>query len=613
MNKRDEKLWRQRPIRQSANTSLRMGCVRFGPAAFVFVLCCLKGVMMTFGDTGGRRYKAGNDVPLYVNKVGPFANPSETYEYYSLPLCRPDVVERKKMSFGELLNGERFATAPFKIAFLQDKDHEVACRRNISVGEVLRLQSAMRQDYYYQMDCDDLPMWGFLGGWLRGGEDGQQKFRLYQHLEFQISYNKDQIIDAHVRMHPYSRMDLTDQRDTYIELSYGVKWVESNDSYSMRMDKYKWRNPFHSAMQRNSILGSCWTLLILITSLSLYYVRVVRKDFSEFSTDDLVANHEQKGWKYLCFDVFRYPPNKSLLSAFLGYGAQLCTLVVLLLLLGLLGLFYPYKHGNLLKALVFGYSTTSAVAGYISISLFHRLEGTDWVKNLILLGCISYGPLLLSFCFNNTVATAYQANAALPFTVVSKLLLIVTCVALPLLALGGLAARKLNRPEFQVPCEPSKCPREIPPIRWYKKALPRMILGGFLPFSVVCIELYFLYASLWGYRVYTAYGVLAVNFVILLVTTCAVTVSLTHSQLASEDHHWWWRSFLVGGSGGLYIFGYSIFYYYCRTNFSGFLQLSFFFGYTACISFGLFAMLGSVGFFSSLVYVRHIYGSIKSD
>lgn len=31
-------------------------------------------------------------VPLYVNKVGPYFNPQETYHYYSLPVCRPDKV-----------------------------------------------------------------------------------------------------------------------------------------------------------------------------------------------------------------------------------------------------------------------------------------------------------------------------------------------------------------------------------------------------------------------------------------------------------------------------------------------------------------------------------------
>jgi len=31
-------------------------------------------------------------VPVYVNKVGPYFNPHETYHYYQLPVCRPDKV-----------------------------------------------------------------------------------------------------------------------------------------------------------------------------------------------------------------------------------------------------------------------------------------------------------------------------------------------------------------------------------------------------------------------------------------------------------------------------------------------------------------------------------------
>ena len=31
-------------------------------------------------------------VPVYVNKVGPYFNPHETYHYYQLPVCRPNKV-----------------------------------------------------------------------------------------------------------------------------------------------------------------------------------------------------------------------------------------------------------------------------------------------------------------------------------------------------------------------------------------------------------------------------------------------------------------------------------------------------------------------------------------
>ncbi len=43
------------------------------------------------------------------------------------------------------------------------------------------------------------------------------------------------------------------------------------------------------------------------------------------------------------------------------------------------------------------------------------------------------------------------------------------------------------------------------------------------------------------------------------------------------------------------------------------MQGSFFFGYMALVSYGLFLMLGSVGFFASLTFVKAIYKAIKCD
>ena len=45
----------------------------------------------------------------------------------------------------------------------------------------------------------------------------------------------------------------------------------------------------------------------------------------------------------------------------------------------------------------------------------------------------------------------------------------------------------------------------------------------------------------------------------------------------------------------------------------GFLQTSFFFGYMLLASYAAFIMLGTIGFLSSLIFVRRIYAAIKSD
>ncbi|KAF7834746.1 RNA polymerase II C-terminal domain phosphatase-like 2 [Senna tora] len=75
-------------------------------------------------------------------------------------------------------------------------------------------------------------------------------------------------------------------------------------------------------------------------------------------------------------------------------------------------------------------------------------------------------------------------------------------------------------------------------------------------------------------------------------------------KLAAEDHEWWWRSFICGGSTGLFIYGYCLYYYHARPDMYGFMQTSFFFGYMACICYGFFLMLGTTGFRASLIFIR---------
>jgi hypothetical protein len=68
-----------------------------------------------------------------------------------------------------------------------------------------------------------------------------------------------------------------------------------------------------------------------------------------------------------------------------------------------------------------------------------------------------------------------------------------------------------------------------------------MALAGFLPFSLILNELYCIFASAWGYNIYSTYGFLLLLSTLLLMTTALVTVALTYFQLAAEDYRWWWR------------------------------------------------------------------------
>ncbi|OIV91666.1 hypothetical protein TanjilG_26519 [Lupinus angustifolius] len=537
-----------------------MGGSRFSTLLIVFFISIFSfyGVLVR-SDSSDHRYNEGDNVPLYANKVGPFHNPryilisdpirkenGETYRYFDLPFCVTGKEKDKTEALGEVLNGDRLVSAPYALDFKKDKDSNFVCKKKLTKEQVAQFREAVEKDYYFQMYYDDLPIWGFIGTVDKEGkaDPSEYKYFLYKHIQFDVLYNKDHVIEISARMDPHSVVDLTEDKEVDAEFLYTVKWKETDIPFEKRMEKYSQSSslPHHLEIHWFSIINSCVTVLLLTGFLATILMRVLKNDFMKYGQDEEAADdQEETGWKYIHGDVFRFPKYKSLFSAALGSGTQLFTLTIFIFMLALVGVFYPYNRGALFTALVVIYALTSGIAGYTATSFYIQLEGSNWVRNLLLTGCLFCGPLFLMFCFLNTVAIAYSATAALPFGTILVIVLIWTLVTSPLLVLGGIAGKN-SRAEFQAPVRTTKYPREIPPLPWYRSTTPQMAMAGFLPFSAIYIELYYIFASVWGHRIYTIYSILFIVFIILLIVTAFITVALTYFQLAAEDHGWWWRT-----------------------------------------------------------------------
>ena len=581
---------------------------------------------------------------------------SETYQYYDLPFCPPEGgAERKREDLGEarcvrlqearccpaharplplslqVLEGDRLMSTPYELPFRQDKGHTALCTKVLAESDLRKFRTAVSDDYYFQFFYDDLPLWGFIGKVekvLGGGSSKLQlRYFLFTHVHFDVAFNGDSVIEINVSTDPLRTVDITagaPGAGEAVTFSYSVAWKPTGVPFSKRMEKYSRYSflPQHLEIHWFSIINSCVTVLLLTGFLATILLRVLKNDFVRFNRDDAGFldgggggagdEGEETGWKYIHADVFRFPPFPSLFAAVIGTGTQLLVLTFCVFALALLGTFYPYSRGNLLAALVVLFCLTAGVAGYVSADLYRQLGGDRWVRNVLLTAALFCGPALVLFAFLNSVAIAYRSTAALPFGTIVIIILMWSLLTFPLTVLGGIAGRNRGG-EFYSPVRTSKYPREVPPLQWYRATLPQMAMAGFLPFSAIYIELYYVFASVWGHKVYTIYSILFIVFLILLVVTAFITISLTYFQLAVEDHRWWWRAVLCGGSTGFFIFGYSLYYFHLRSDMRGFMQTSFFFGYMGLICYGFALMLGAVGWRASLMFVRHIYRSIKCE
>ena len=258
------------------------------------------------------------------------------------------------------------------------------------------------------------------------------------------------------------------------------------------------------------------------------------------------------------------------------------------------------------------YALTCILAGFCSSTVFTKMKGRSWHWNIVLTATLFTFPMFVIAEVVNLIAWYYGTSTKISVGFIVIILLIWLFVGFPLTVIGGIAGKRLAT-DFVPPTRVANFTREIPAIPIYRRKEVQFLIAGFLPFSAIYIELYYIYESVWGYKSYTLFGILLIVFVILIAVTSCMSIAMTYFQLSLEDWKWAWWSFLNGGSTGLFIFGYSIFYFVYRSSMSGVLQTFFFFGYMLISCYFFFILLGTVGFISSFLFVYNIYSNIKVD
>ena len=184
-------------------------------------------------------------------------------------------------------------------------------------------------------------------------------------------------------------------------------------------------------------------------------------------------------------------------------------------------------------------------------------------------------------------------------------------VSLPLVVAGTMLGRHTGKADF--PCRVNSIPRPIPLTPWYASPAFIIPVTGVLPFGSIFIEMYFIFTSFWNYKFYYVYGFMALVFAALLVVTVCTTIVATYFVLNAEDYRWQWTSFLAAGSTSVYVFGYSVYYFLCKTKMSGFLQIVFYFGYMSIFCVAFFLLCGALGLAGSTMFVKRIFNNIKVD
>ncbi|KAG6479962.1 hypothetical protein ZIOFF_063439 [Zingiber officinale] len=541
----------------------------FASSAFILLFFL---AATAFASESDHKYQAEDLITLWVNKVGPYNNPQETYNYYTLPFCHPSENPAHKWGgLGEVLGGNELIDSEIPIKFERNIEKGTICTIELDATKVKKFTDAIENSYWFEFFIDDLPLQGFVGETDKNNKD---KHYLYTHKSILIQHNKDQIIHVNLTqenpklLEPGKKFDMT----------YAVKWEPTNVTFARRFEVYLDYPFFEHQIHWFSIFNSFMMVIFLTGLVSMILLRTLRNDYAKYARedDDLESLErdvsEESGWKLVHGDVFRPPRNLVFMSALVGIGAQLATLVLLVILLAIIGTLY-IGRGTIITTFIVCYALTSFVSGYVSGGLYSRNGGKNWIKAMILMAslfpfiCFGIGFIL------NTIAIFYGSLAAIPFGTMVVMFILWAFISFPLALLGTVVGRNWSGSPNN-PCRVKTIPRPIPEKKWYLTPSVISLMGGLLPFGSIFIEMYFVFTSFWNYK---------------------------------------WTSFFSAASTAIYVYLYSIYYYYVKTKMSGFFQTSFYFGYTLMFSLGLGILCGAVGYLGSTLFVRRIYRNIKCD
>ncbi|KAH6758209.1 transmembrane nine 7 [Perilla frutescens var. frutescens] len=524
----------------------------------------------------------------------------------------------------------------------KDQPCTMACRIVLDAQGAKNFKEKIDDEYRANMILDNLPVavrrqssdrtstiyeHGFRVG-FRGNHTGSEvyKYFLNNHLSFTVMYHRDPETDSarivgfevapssikhdfewdgnmkastcnqntkNIVQGDAALQEVDAGKD--ITFSYDVTFKESEIEWASRWDAYLLMNDYR--IHWFSIVNSLLVALLLSGMVAMIMMRTLYKDIASYNqyleTKD--EAQEETGWKLVHGDVFRPPANSELLCVYAGTGVQILGMMLVTMIFALLG----FNRGGLMTTMALPWAFMGFFGGYASARLYKMFNGTEWKTNALKTALLFPGILFA------------VSSWAVPFGTMLALVFLWFGISVPLVFVGGyFGFRKIA---IQVPTRTYKIPRQIPDQPWYLTRAFSVLIGGILPFGAVFIELFFILTPVWLNRFYYLFGFLSMVFVILMIACAEMTIVMCYFQLCSEDYNWWWRAYLTGGSSALYLFLYSVFYFFTRLEIAKLASVMLCFGYMLVVSCAFFVLTGTVGFYACFWFVRTIYSSVKIE
>lgn len=450
--------------------------------------------------------------------------------------------------------------------------------------------------------------------------------------------------------------------------TYDVIWQENvQTTWSKRWDIYVTMDKYIPAkVHWFSLVNSLILLTILlgvVVALLRYHVGTVdgENPVNEAESNLQLDSLRDKGYTMIHTTYFDPPENETsvwLLTLFCGTGAQLlATILTTILLACTVEASFFSSNGRLFVCQLVLFALFGGVNGFVSMQTSKFLKADLGWKGIALASSLCFPSLTYAFfLFGQTIARVHHSSSLL--SVPHQLIILCLWLVLmtPLTVAGSYVGHRLE-PMLSIPTTPrsvvlrlvnyrafqhgdrqTKCRYvcflcllnvALVPLlicwclrHWligvrYKRYHPYLnpfsllLVSGAVGGSVVYVELYFILSAFWLRFYYSAYPFLFVIVLLFMITSAAVSMIFSFTQLTVEDSHSWWQQFLCGGSSGFLFLTLSV-GFMLEMELSQISSSLLFLGYTVWLALSVFLASGFVSLAASAWFAQTMFSIAKA-
>ena len=542
---------------------------------FFVLLGCLIG-----SSEAEHNYEVNEEVILWYNRgVFPLL-PSESYSFNDIPLCSGKRNYKYIMGLANIISGIEPLDSGMPIYYLQDSNTKVFCKQNLSPDQFSMLEHSIQLGVLAEFYIDNLPIWVDIGKVY----DGIYLFTTY-HLT--IHYNSKNIIKVSIQPdNPILIYDIENERLTItnFSLSFSVTWIPTEKSVKNRMNAYYENEVFNASIHWFSLLNNGVIILIVCGVILLLMYRTLSNDFKKYNSEGIFDI--PSGWKQIRNEIWQLPVGNFLFIAMACIGVEISVVFISMILFKISE---SHNEDNALSIVIFfsGY-----IGGYISSNL--NQSNKRWITSTIFASC--FIPILIWII----IGLYTFIGIYIP---INHFIASFGNIVLFLIAAWTQKIVNINGSRINYPLVMKKK-------KWYHENTFLISIGGFLPFICIALELNYFLASFLTYQYYYMYIFALLSIVQVYICEGCIGIVISYIVVNTEDHRWQWTSFLAGGSLGIYIWIYAIYFYLFR---NGIVGVYIFALHITFICIFVCLATGATAYFSARVFLYKLYDQVKID